>query len=200
MAPFDLTGHLILLVQVTALLAESILFIAMARWYFVAGPIIARQRWQTALGVDDAVAVVEGALAGAELAWRRFGTTFAVRRPWWKVSAYPRVVLRVEPTAEGAALVAEVKPFVSGALFLYPAFLGNPELVWLSVGVAAVVLGMYAWFYFHELPRLKAMELLRDGLARAGVRACAKCGYDRYGLAARSPCPECGAAVEGEDL
>jgi hypothetical protein len=188
-------GGIVLLLQLLAMVTELLVYLVMARWYFSAGPSIIRHRWQTRLGAAEAGAAIETALGGTKLAWRRYGAMFAVRRPWWQMSAYPRITLSVEPAAEGAAIVAQVKPFVSGALFLYPAFLPIPRLIWFSLLILGLCAGMYAYFFFWELRRLRALDLLRDRLAAAGVRACGKCGYDLYGLKDDSPCPECGAAT-----
>jgi hypothetical protein len=194
-----LLGGVILLLQLLGMVAELLVYLVMSRWYYLSGPTIVRHRWQTRMTPrmtpGEAVAAVEGALGGAKLAWRRYDTTFAIRRPWWEMSAYPRITLTIEAAPEGSALVVRVMPFVSGALFLYPAFIGIPKLLGFSLFLLGLCAAMYGYFFFWEMRRLPAIDRLREGLRKAGVRACGRCGYDLYGLAAGSACPECGAAA-----
>src|SRR5438034_10633967 len=91
-----LIGLAVAAIQMAAISFELVVYLAMVRWYFAAGPVVVRHRWQTQVGLADAAGAIETVLRGAKLAWRRSGEFFAVRRPWWEVSNYPRIALEVQ--------------------------------------------------------------------------------------------------------
>ena len=196
---WSLIGLAIAAIQVGAIAFELVIYLAMVRWYFAAGPVVARHRWQTRVGVAEAAGAIETVLRSANLAWARSGDFFALRRPWWEFSTYPRITLEIEPTAHGAAVTCKVKPFLSPLLLLVPGLaLGTapgeiPRL--LALGVVAIVILAYVYFFAWEAKHLAAVAVVRDGLAAIGVRACRQCGYDLFGLEQSSTCPECGAAA-----
>ena len=196
---FLILSLLLLLIVVGLLVAELVLFVANAHWYYAAGPVISRQTWQTGVDPGTAAAAVEEALAKTKLVWRRYDDTFIVRRPWWHTSTYPRVTLRVEAAGDGAAVVCEVKPFVTPALFgAYAAASqwSNPDSINLLLwGLLAFIVLMYVYFWLWELPRVRGVTEVRRQLAPIGVRVCQACGYDLYGLSDDARCPECGAAA-----
>jgi hypothetical protein len=156
---------------------------------------VRRQRWQTRVSRREAADAIQGVLMNSRLAWRRYGDMFAVRRPIWDMSTYPRVSYTLEDTPEGAAIICEVKPFMAGWLFILPALIpGNaPNVHKLMIGLAIFVAAMYAYFFFWELRRIPPLNIVRDGLASIGVRVCTQCGYDHFGLTDGAKCPECGA-------
>jgi hypothetical protein len=195
---WPLLGLAVSAIQMAVIIFELVVYLAMVRWYFAAGPVVARHRWQTPVALPEAGDAIETVLRGAKLAWRRSGDFFAVRRPWWEFSTYPRITLEIEPTPHGAAVTCKVKPFLSPLLFLAPGLaLGTAPgdmARFLTLGLVALVIGAYAYFFLWEAKHLHAVAVLRDGLAGIGVRACRRCGYDLFGLEQPSACPECGAA------
>jgi hypothetical protein len=185
------------LAVVAVVCSELVVYVRMTRWYFHWGPIAIGQRWQTRVGVQEAVAAVEKALEHSWLVWKKYDRSFAVRRPVWEPSTYPRICLRVEEDRNGAVVVYEVRPFVTMAPLVLMALL--PPTTWYIAFanwfVPAYVVVGYTYFYLRESRRLRELDRVREALGEIGVRICPSCGYDLFGQVDGGVCPECGAAA-----
>ena len=125
---------------------------------------------------------------------RQSERAFLVRFKWGQLSAWPRIILSVRESADGAILQYQVRPFITPAVFVLPCLafyaLGNMRTV-SAIMVAFIVVSYPVWWWY-ELGKLKRLDSLRQSLAHIGVQVCTKCGYDRFGLAQDARCPECG--------
>lgn len=69
----------------------------------------------------------------------------------------------------------------------YPTMLGNVHSLSIPFWLIAAVLGMAA---------IRLWMPIREETKRAKAGRCARCNYDRAGLANDAPCPECGARAK----
>lgn len=183
---FALSGVLVLL--------EAIPYFAWSRWYYLMGPVLHRERWQTRVSRDEALAALDAALPHAGLPGRRRGDAFCLRRAWTRWSAWPRFVLRVEEHEHGAVIVYEVSPFLSMSLALFAGalmFVGGFHPLW-SLGLTLFIVAVYVGCWKWEIRLAGRLKGLRQGLAAIGLNVCDDCGYDLFAHTAGERCPECG--------
>jgi len=179
--------------------AELVVYIRLVRWYYQWGPIAITQRWQSRASPQKALTALETALGRSWLVWKRHGDTFAIRRPVWEPSTYPRITLTVEEGKDGAAIIYQVRPFMTTAPLLLMILL--PPTTWYIAFanwfIPAYVVAGYVYFFLWESRRLREIHRVREALGDIGVHICGRCGYDLFALGEIVVCPECGASSKG---
>ena len=116
---FELGGFLLVL-SLILFVVECILYTAKTRWYFLLGPAIHRQTWQTSGSIEQVSWIIDDERPRLKLkskrSDRRGKLLYVFRFRMWDASIYSRIVLRLEPAAHGAVISYEVRPFITPAM------------------------------------------------------------------------------------
>ena len=198
--PMDVLVPLVALaVVMVAYFVEVAAYYRFAGWYYLSGPAILRERWQTTGKVEQIRQAIRPLLDADELVGRESAQGFHFRQRAATINAWTRIVLRIEETERGAALHYEVRPFYSFAPLILPiawlaagAF-GVGRLTLLSAaGPVVVVFAIYKWIVPWDVSRMGRLPTIRRALASHGLLVCERCGYDLFGHTDANRCPECG--------
>ena len=194
---FELGGFLLVL-SLILFVVECILYTAKTRWYFLLGPAIHRQAWQTSGSIEQVSWIIDDERPRLKLkskrSDRRGKLLYVFRFRMWDASIYSRIVLRLEPAAHGAVISYEVRPFITPAMVGLSVLLMSPGGAFslFILGYFMLIVLMYAVGTWWDLRKLKSLAPLRMRLKPLGLSICERCRYDRFGLADQAPCPECG--------
>ena len=178
---------------------EAAAYYGFVGWYYRWGPAILRERWQTSGSVEQVRAAVRLHLIADGLVGRETRHGFFLRQTVASVNSWPRVVVRIEQAERGAALRFEVRPFYTMGLLIVPiVWLGTSAFgigaltVNLTIGLVGTLLAIYLWIMPWDMRRINRLPTIRRALTLLGLHVCEKCGYDLFGHADVSRCPECG--------
>ena len=195
---------------VVASMLEIAWWLRLHPWYYRTGPRICAERWQTAGTSDQLREAIRPALNTEAWVGREATEGFFLRRKsLWHFGV--RVLLRLEDSDQGTAVIYEVRPIIVAPLWLLFAgllialwFRGSlffPLLSWLVIIPCLVFVTAHAMSYYHwlaprEANRMARVRHVRRALAAYRLGVCEECGYDLFGHSGTSVCPECGREVE----